>query len=295
MRRVLVTAALGNVGREVVDRCVRQGLAVRVTDRDPSRMPAAWRSHEPHRLDFLDRSTWAPALDGCDGVFLLRPPPIGDMRATLCPFIDAAYRRGVQHLVFLSVAGAERNEWVPHRKVERHLEAHAGSWTVLRPGFFAQNLRDAYRRDIVEDDRLHVPAARGRVAFIDVRDLAEVAARVFLDPGAYRRKALTITGGEAVTFDEVARLLSVALQRPIRYEPASVLGYVWHLRRRRSLPWMQAVIQTILHVGLRRGDAEAVDPTLAAILGRRPRTMAAYIADDASTWRTPPGRAAASR
>jgi uncharacterized protein YbjT (DUF2867 family) len=38
-------------------------------------------------------------------------------------------------------------KWVPHRKVELHLLGSGGSFTLLRPGFFAQNLGDAYRRD----------------------------------------------------------------------------------------------------------------------------------------------------
>lgn len=41
-------------------------------------------------------------------------------------------------------------KWVPRRKVELYLMAEAKGFTLLRPGFFAQNLKDAYRRDIVE-------------------------------------------------------------------------------------------------------------------------------------------------
>jgi hypothetical protein len=51
------------------------------------------------------------------------------------------------------------------------------------------------------------------------------------------------------------------------------------------MPWMQILIQTILHVGLRRGDAEAVDPTTARVLGRPPRTMAEYVRDNVGLWR----------
>jgi hypothetical protein len=249
MKQVLVTAALGNVGREVVDQCARRGIAVRAADRDLARATGRFPDHDPTRLDFLARSTWRPALAGCDGLFLLRPPPIGDMKATLCPFVDAAYEEGVRHLVFLSVAGADRKRWVPHHEVERHLLKSGRSWTILRPGFFAQNLRDAYRPDVVEDDRLYVPA-----------------------------------GGEAISFDGVAELLSGALGRRIGYRPASVLGYARHLRSHRRMPWMQIAIQAILHVGLRMGEAEKVDPTLAAVLKRRPRTVGEYIRDDRSTW-----------
>ncbi len=286
MDRVLVTAALGNVGREVVHACAQRGFTVRASGLNEAALKARFPAMEVARLDFLDRTTWSAALDGCASVFLLRPPPLGDMDTTLCPFVDASYAAGVKHIVFLSVAGADRMKWVPHRKVELHLEGHGDGWTVLRPGFFAQNLQDAYRRDIVEDGRIYVPAANGRVAFLDVRDAAEIAAHIFEDPGAFQRKMLTLTGPEAITFHEAAALLSTTLKRSIVYTPASIPSYAWHLRTRRNMTWMQTFIQTILHVGLRRGDADHVEPTVEQVLGKRPRTMAEYIRDAESIWRT---------
>jgi uncharacterized protein YbjT (DUF2867 family) len=199
--------------------------------------------------------------------------------------VDAARAAGVGPVVFLSVAGAGTNKLVPHHDVEAHLIQRGGAYTLLRPGFFAQNLQDAYRRDLVEDDRLYVPAGRGRVTFVDGRDLAEVAATCLLDPDRHAGQAYTLTGPEPVTFEEAAALLTRALGRPIRYVPASIPGYLLHLRRRRGLPWAQAGVQTILHVGLRFGQAERVDPTLEGLLGRRPGTLARYIEDHAALWR----------
>ena len=266
--------------------CAQRGFTVRASGLNDAALKERFPAMEVARLDFLDATTWPAALDGCSCVFLLRPPPLADMDATLCPFIDASYAAGVQHIVFLSVAGADRMKWVPHRKVELHLEGSAGGWTVLRPGFFAQNLQDAYRRDIVEDGRLYVPAANGRVAFLDVRDAADIAAQIFDDAGAFQRKTFTLTGPEAITFRETAALLSATLKRPIAYVPASIAGYLWHLRTKRNMTWMQAFIQTILHVGLRRGDAENVHLSVEQILGKPARTMAEYVQYAASIWRT---------
>ncbi len=283
--RVLVTAAQGNVGREVARECLSTGLLTRVAGREERELKRRFPGLETARLDFLDRRTWAPALHACDSLFLLRPPPLGDMETTLCPFVSAAYAAGVQHIVFLSVAGADRMKWVPHHKVEAHLTKCGSAWTVLRPGFFAQNLQDAYLRDIVDDSRIYVPAAQGQVAFVDVRDVAAVAAKVFARPTPFRARALTLTGPEAITFHQVAQALSTAIGRPIRYEEASIPGYAWHLRFRRRMPWRQVAIQTILHVGLRGGDAEKVDPSIEQMLGRPARSMKEYTLDAASTWR----------
>lgn len=270
---ILVTGGSGNVGSAVARGLRQRGFDVR--------MPTSRTE-----LDFRDPSTFAAAVSGCDALFLMRPPAIADVKRTLLPVIDAARAHGVRQIVFLSVAGADRNSLVPHHAVEQHLMADAGDYTILRPGFFTQNLASAYRDDIVEDDRIYVPAGRARVAFIDARDIAEVAVLALAAPEAHRRSAYTLTGPEAVGFDDAARWLTQTLGRSIRYQPASVLGYIRHLRGRR-LPWAQTAVQTILHVGLRFGQAEAVDPTLATLLGRRGRTLRQYIEDYAAEWTKP--------
>ncbi|MDP9000597.1 MAG: SDR family NAD(P)-dependent oxidoreductase, partial [Myxococcota bacterium] len=111
----------------------------------------------------------------------------------------------------------------------------------------------------VEDGRIYVPAGTGRVAFVDVCDLAELAAAIFTSPAAHERCALHIDGLRGDRLCEAASYLSETLGRSIRYEPASIWGYVRHLRTR-GMPWAQAGVQTVLHSGLRLGQAERVMP-----------------------------------
>lgn len=277
-RPLLVTGATGNVGLPLVRALLAAGEPVRAALRDPARdagrLPA---SVECVRLDFADPTTFAPAVEGVRGLFLLRPPAVARVGPTLNRLIDVAARAGTEHCVFLSVAGAERNVIVPHHRVERHLRRDPLGWTILRPSFFAQNLTSAYRDDI-RGGRIVVPAGDGRVAFVDTRDLADVAALVLRDPSRHRRAGYLLTGPEALTFARVAELLTHALGREVRYEAAGVRGYMAHLRRQ-GLPGVQVAVQTVLHTGLRFGQAETVDPTLGRLIGRPPRTMAEFVAD----------------
>lgn len=280
---VLVTGATGNVGREVVAALRALGLPFVAAGTAPARIKAQLGADvETRELDLSEPRTYADAVRGMRGLFLLRPPAISDVAATLNVLCDRAIAAGVAHITFLSVDGAQRQSWVPHHAVEQHLGARGVSATLLRSGFFAQNLGDAYRRDIKEDDRLYVPTGRGRVAFVDVRDIAELAARSFIEAGL-RRQAFRLTGPAAVSFAEVAALLTTRLGRPIIYRPASIVGYLAHLRRRR-LPWMQIAVQTLLHVGLRLGNAATVDMTLGQLLGRPARGIEQYIQDFYALW-----------
>ena len=282
---VLVVGASGNVGGAVARSLLAAGFPVRAAGRDVPALERRYPGVQAVRLDFHDPATFAPALLGAGGLFLLRPPAISRVGPTLNALLDVAQHSGVDHVVFSSVSGANTNRVVPHHQVETHLHTSRLSWTILRPGFFAQNLADAYRTDIVGDARILLPAGRGQVAFVDVRDVGDVTAAVFADPVAHRRAGYTLTGGQALDFDEVAAILTRELGRPIRYEATTVLAYLRHLRGQ-GLPVPMILVQAILHTGLRRGQAETIDPIMARLLGHAPRTLAEYVHDHRCVWST---------
>ncbi|MBQ1074632.1 NmrA family NAD(P)-binding protein [Micromonospora sp. C31] len=280
---ILVTGAGGNLGTAVLQALASTGVPVRAAGTDPAALERQHPGIAAVRLDFHDPATFAPALDGAGGLFLMRPPAIARVGPTLNALLDVAEQHRTGHVVFSSVAGADTNRVVPHHRVETRLRASALSWTILRPGFFAQNLADAYGTDIRHDHRIHLPAGRGRAAFVDVRDVGAAAAAVFADPAAHRGLGHLLTGPAALDFHQVAAILSRELGHTVRYEPASVIGYLRHVRRQ-GLPWPRALVQATLHTGLRRGQAQTVDPTLARLLGRAPRTLQDFVHDHRDTW-----------
>lgn len=279
---IFITGASGNVGREVVVELNKLQIEFRVGVRAKDQSKQAENTNAVI-FDFLNPSTFSAAVAGCKAVFLLRPPAISNTKGTLNVFIDVARRNGVEHIVFISVAGAADNPLVPHHAVEQHLIAGPADWTILRPGFFAQNLGDAYREDICHDNRIYLPAASARVAFIDARDIAAVAVTALTNPVKYSGKAYMLTGPQALSFVEVAAILSENIDRAIIYQPASILGYMWHLLAR-GMPITQVLVQTILHVGLRFGQAEKIDDTLVHLLKRKPYTVEDYVRDHKTLW-----------
>ena len=271
---VLVTTPTGTVGREVVHALRRHGVPVRAGVRHPERYVAPDDVDVVH-LDLDDPGTHATAVEGARGLFLLRPREMG-RPAPFAALADAAARAGVGHCVFQSIEGAERQRWLPHRRIEQAVEASGMGWTHLRANHFMQNLTDPYR-EAIRAGTLRLPAGEGRVAFVDCADVAEVAALAFADPPAHSSRAHVLTGPRAWTFAEVAEELSRCLGRAIRYQPAGALGYAGSLRRE-GLPLPGVVILTAVHITIRRGAAEHVDPTLGEILQRPPRTLEHFVA-----------------
>lgn len=280
--RVLVTGATGNVGREVVAASLTSGLVPTAAVRDPAKVTL---DVDTVVFDFHKQATWKTALTEQDLLFLVRPPAIADVDKNLNPFIEQAQLHGIEHIVFLSVEGADRNRFLPHARVEKYLAKTNVSHTNLRPGFFAQNLQDAYRKDILEDDRIFVPAGRAKVNWIDVRDIAEVAAMIFQDPVSHKGAGYPLTGPGPVSWSHVTGVLSEVTGRRIQYKDAFPPSYILHLRRR-GLPIGAIVVQTILHTLLRFGKGAFQDPTLKQLLNRPPRNIETYIRDHAKLWKS---------
>lgn len=281
---VLVTGASGTVGSQVVTELLAAGVPVRAGLQDPldTVVPAGVAAV---RFDFEDSTSWGPALDGVDRVFLLRPPAISDVVTYLRPVVRLAAERGVRQMVFLSVMGV--NRLLPHWQVERDIEAAGLPHTFLRPAFFAQNLLSAYRRDIVEHDRIRLASGRGRTSFVDTRDVAAVAALALRDPRAHAGAAYTLTGPAALTYHQVASLLSAALGRPVHYQPIHLLT----LRRellREGLDPAYVNVQLVINAVAALGLAGTVTPTIRELLGRDPIPLDRFVADHVEQWRPAP-------
>lgn len=234
------------------------------------------------KFDFTDPTTYARAFVGVKKLFLMRPPHISQVERDMKPAIDYAAAAGVQQIVFLSLLGAEKNSFVPHAKVEALLEASSVPYTLLRCGFFMQNLSTTHRQDINENNDIFIPAGTGKTAFIDARDIAAVAAKVLTEPGHVER-AYSLTGSEALGYQEVAGMMSEVLGRPIRYSNPHFLRFAWRLWRR-GFPLSYVTVVTAIYLTTRFGLAKTVTPETAVLLDRPPLTMQQFISDYAAVW-----------
>lgn len=275
---VLVTGPTGTVGGPLVELLAARGTPVVAGVRDPGRWGGAVEARE---LDFERPETFDGALRGIGRVFLMRPPAIADTTRYLRPFVGAAARHAVEHVVFLSVLGVNRA--VPHWRVEQDLRASPLGWTFLRPAYFAQNLETAHRAGIRDHDEIRASAGRGRTSFVDTRDVAAVAALVLADPAPHANRAYPLTGPEALDLHRVASLLSAELGRPIDYVPLSPLALRRELRRS-GLPGGYVTVRLVIDLVARLGLAATVSDTLGGLLERPPTPLATYLHDRRTCW-----------
>jgi uncharacterized protein YbjT (DUF2867 family) len=280
MSSVFVTGSTGNVGVEVVKQLLARGVAVKAAALPGSSETVA-DGVTPVEFDFETPATFGPALEGVDRVFLMRPPHMADAKA-FRPFIEAMEKSGVMQVVFLSVQGAGQNPFVPHHGIEVLLKRSSLAWTLLRPSFFMQNLSTTHLADIRDRSEIYVPAGNGRTNFIDVADIGEAVAVCLTTPG-HEKKAYEITGGEALTYGEVATILSAACDRPITYPRPSAKAFKLHMNQcgyADDFVNVMGSIYAIAKFGMAAGTTDAFEE----LVGRKPHTLKERAGRNAACW-----------
>lgn len=280
---ILITGAPGNVGTEVVHELQRLGVPCRVGAyhvKTASEMLG--EDLEITHFDFLESETYSATFAGIERMFLVRPPALSNVQRDIAPAIQAAVKAGVKQIVFLSIQGVENNRVVPHYKIEQLLLGSGVDYTFLRASFFMQNLSTTHRNEIRDHNEIALPVGHARTSFIDARDIAAVAARVLTEAGHTNRK-YTLTGAEALDYDQVASKLSATLQRTIRYTHPSIITFI-----RRQLALGQklgyTLIMTALYTITRFGNAKTVTHDVEMLLGRPPISFDQFAEDYRSSW-----------
>jgi uncharacterized protein YbjT (DUF2867 family) len=284
MSSVFVTGATGTVGSSVVEHLLARGERVVAGVRDPgtdsARLPSG---AEPRRFAFgSDPGQLDAALEGTDRLFLMRPPPIEDVQTYLFPVVDAARRRGVRQIVFLSLQGVQANRRTPHHAVEKYLRESGAPFTNLRPNFFMQNLSTIYAQEIRESGEIAVPAGRSRTAFIDARDIGRVAAGVFTSPG-HERCSYTLSGTESLTYEQVARTMSDVLGRTITYTRPSEEEYL-HRLAAQGLPQDYIDVQKMIYRVVRMNISALPNRSVQKLTGDTATTFRQFVHDHRHVW-----------
>jgi uncharacterized protein YbjT (DUF2867 family) len=222
---VLITGATGRVGSALLDRLSDADVDLRVLSHDESKAQSLRnRGVEVIQGDFLTPETLGPALDQVTAVFLATPiHPEQITQAT--NVIEAARNSGTApRIVRLSVHQASHQ--APTRNSRQHAvieDALASSglpYTVLRPQSFMQNTLMA-ASTVATQGKIYQPMKDGRLGMIDARDIGAVAARVLTEEG-HDGQIYTLTGPAAISFHDVARILSGILGREVSYLSVSL-------------------------------------------------------------------------
>ena len=278
---ILVTGSTGTNGTYLIRELSALGAPTRALVRTPEKANIARQegAEEIAVGDFEAPETLDAALEGVERAFLVAPfiPQQVEWEGN---FVEAAGRAGVRHVVKLSVLGAHTESPLrlarPHAWVERQIEASGIPYTFLRPNEYMQNtLSNAPQ--VATEGRFYAPFADARVAMIDVRDIAAVAARTLTEPG-HEGRTYELTGPEAISTRDVAEKLSEAIGKPVDLIEISI-DDAWQAMIGAGMSeWYADGLVELFHF-FQAGYAAGVANGVAEVTGREPRRFEEFARD----------------
>ena len=222
--KVLITGATGQVGGKTIDFLLaNKEIEIVAAVRSKEKAEAfTKRGIATVILDFDDYSTHLPAFEGIDRMLMVTGYTVEMLRQSKV-LLDNAKKAGINHIVHLGACGpddATVGHWVWHQLVERYIEWGGFSFTHLRPQDFMQNLLSYGNEKATQGGVLNAYVDDARLSWVDVDNVAEVAAVALSHPELHNGKTYRL-GYDAKTFDEIAALMTSIIGKPFRYEPLS--------------------------------------------------------------------------
>jgi uncharacterized protein YbjT (DUF2867 family) len=223
---ILVTGATGMQGGATARHLLADGWPVRALVRDPHNRAATELARGGAELvegDMDDRDSLDAAVLGVHGVFSVQPAFVApdfaenELQRGL-NVADAAHAARVSHLVYASVASADRASGIPHWEVkweiEQHIRALGTPATVLRPVMFMEYHADRAYGVYGETAHIRTIPPDERVQLIAVSDIGAFAALAFADPRRFVGQAVELAGDE-LSLDQLLSAITRATGRDV--------------------------------------------------------------------------------
>jgi NAD(P)H dehydrogenase (quinone) len=272
----VITGATGALNGATVDHLLERVPATDVTvvTRDVAKAHRfAERGVAVRQADYADPASLPGAFEGADQLLLVSSnDPGADAVGLHRAAIDAAVAARVGRILYTSHQNAVLDTaFKPgrdHAATEQMLAASGLPWTSLRNGFYAHSLTwltGPWR----ETGVIAVPGD-GPVSWTAREDAAEAAAVILASTGAHDGP-VTLTAGAAPTFEDIAATASDLTGRTVKVEIMSEEGWLAAQTAHGAAEHMARFLLGFYQAA-QRGNFAGVDPLLAELLGREPRT-----------------------
>jgi uncharacterized protein YbjT (DUF2867 family) len=263
----LVIGGTGKTGRRLAERLAERGHPVRI----------GTRTTDPP-FDWLREASWPDALEGVKSLYVTYQPDLAvpAAPAAIRALARLARDRDIKHLVLLSGRGETEAQ-----RCERIVQDSGVPWTILRCSWFAQNFSESFLLDGLLAGDLMLPAGDVGEPFVDLEDVAEVAAAA-LTEGGHVGQLYEITGPRLWSFREAVAEIATMTGREIRYSQVSMDGYTAELARLDTPPDLSWLVSYLFREVLDGRNAWIADGVQRA-LGRPARDFSAYVRETAPT------------
>ncbi|PKN57791.1 MAG: NmrA family transcriptional regulator [Deltaproteobacteria bacterium HGW-Deltaproteobacteria-14] len=266
----LVLGATGKTGRRVAARLAERGWPVRHGSR--SATPA---------FDWDSPATWPAALAGVDQLYVSYQPDLAIPAAlpAITRLTRHARELGVRRIVLLSGRGEPGAQACEEVVLDCGIPA-----TVVRASWFAQNFSEGHFLEPILAGTFPFPVDTVGEPFVDVDDIADVAAAALTtEDDRHVGQLYEVTGPRLLTFPEAVGEIAAAAGRPIAFVPVSPEAYRQELLDADVPPPFADFLVQLVTTVLDGRNAQVSDGVQRA-LGRPARAFADFARGGADVW-----------
>ena len=155
---------------------------------------------------------------------------------------------------------------------------------MLRPTWFMQNFSEQQHLPSIRDEgTIYTAAGDGRVPFVHAADIAAVAVAVLRGQAPGNRDYL-LTGPQALSYDEVAALITAEAGRPVVHRRLTEQELAGWLSERAGVPPDFAAALAAMDTAIAGGAEDRVSPDVQTVTGRSPISFKAFAAENRAVW-----------
>ena len=230
---ILVAGATGKQGGAVIRHLQEKGWRIRALTRNSSSKAAqalASKGIDVLQGNMNNLQSLEKAMDNAYGVFSVQDFWIVGVKEEIQQgknMADAAKKAGVQHFVYSSAAGADRESGVDHFEskfvIEEYIRNIGLQATILRPVGFMENYNiPRVKNSILKGKLAHPVMPDKKLQLIPTDDIGALVAAAFEEPEKFFGLAIDIASDE-LTNPEIAETFSRVMGRPIRFNKLPML------------------------------------------------------------------------
>jgi NAD(P)H dehydrogenase (quinone) len=283
---LLVTGASGKFGRRVVEHLlttyqVRASQIIATSRKPESLADFAAQGVTVRSADFNDDAQLVNAFAGATRLLIVSTDALDRPGLRLeqhVKAVNAAKASGVKHIVYTSMPKPIEGSPIPfagdHRGTEDAITNSGMTYTLLRNSWYMENLAMSLPAALASG-QWFVASGQGKTSHTAREDQARTAAAV-LASGETKNATYTLTGPEALSADETAKIFVEVLGRPllvIHLSPAQLqAGMIAG-----GVPEFLAPLFVSFDVNALEGNIDRVTDDIKTLSGTAPQTLRQWL------------------
>lgn len=287
MNHILVTGATGHLGKAVAESLLKKSTAnhISVLVRDADKAADLKAKGVDVRIgDYNDYSSLLNAFKGIDKLYIVSGNDIANRVKQQDNVVNAAKEASVKHIVYTSFQRRNETDSSPiafiakgHLNTEEKLKTSGLTYTILAHGIYADMIPIFAGEQLLQTKTIYLPAGDGKTAYALRTDQAEAGANILLDDtGKYHNQTIELGGSEALSWGQIAAILTDLTGEQISYVAPSVEEFTQTLSKA-GVPQEYIGLFAGFSQAAKEGEFDNVTTNLETILGRKPVTVYAYL------------------